>query len=92
MLQMSGAKMKAMKYGSARVLTDDHTPALQLAALKKVGCKTVFKDEDLLGSTANRTVLLHCLKKLENGDTRKISTTSAFCITKGKEYRRNCIS
>ena len=35
----------AMKYGYARVSTDDQNPALQLAALKKAGCQTVFKDE-----------------------------------------------
>jgi DNA invertase Pin-like site-specific DNA recombinase len=37
-----------MKYGYARVSTDDQTPALQLAALKKAGCKTIFKDNGLL--------------------------------------------
>jgi DNA invertase Pin-like site-specific DNA recombinase len=40
--------MEAMKYGYARVSTDDQTPALQLAALQKAGCKTVFKDDGLL--------------------------------------------
>jgi DNA invertase Pin-like site-specific DNA recombinase len=40
-----------MKYGYARVSTEDQTPALQLAALKKAGCKTVFKDEGLSGAT-----------------------------------------
>jgi DNA invertase Pin-like site-specific DNA recombinase len=69
MLQMFSAKMKAMKYGYARVSTDDQTPALQLAALKKAGCKTVFKDEGLSGATTKRPSLLRCLKKLENGDT-----------------------
>jgi len=34
-----------MKYGYARVSTDDQNPALQLAALKKAGCQTVFQDE-----------------------------------------------
>ena len=36
-----------MKYGYARVSTEDQNPALQLAALKKAGCKTetIFKDE-----------------------------------------------
>ena len=34
-----------MKYGYARVSTEDQNPAMQLAALKKAGCKTVFKDE-----------------------------------------------
>jgi len=58
-----------MKYGYARVSTDDQTPALQLAALKKAGCKTVFKDDGLSGATAKRPALLRCLKKLEPGDT-----------------------
>jgi len=35
--------MEGMKYGYARVSTDDQNPALQLAALKNVGCKTVFQ-------------------------------------------------
>jgi len=35
-----------MKIGYARVSTDDQTPALRLAALKRAGCKTVFKDGD----------------------------------------------
>lgn len=58
-----------MKYGYARVSTDDQTPALQLVALKKAGCKNVFKDEGLSGATTKRPALLRCLKKLENGDT-----------------------
>ena len=58
-----------MKYGYARVSTDDQNPALQLAALKKAGCKTIFKDEGLSGATTKRPALLRCLKKLEHGDT-----------------------
>ena len=58
-----------MKYGYARVSTDDQNPALQLAALKKAGCKTVFKDDGLSGATTKRPALLRCLKKLEHGDT-----------------------
>src|ERR1039458_5477927 len=61
--------MEGMKYGYARVSTDDQTPALQLAALKKAGCKTVFKDDGLSGATTKRPALLRCLKKLEHGDT-----------------------
>jgi DNA invertase Pin-like site-specific DNA recombinase len=60
--------MAGMKYGYARVSTDDQTPALQLAALKKAGCKTIFNDDGLSGATTNRPALLRCLKKLEHGD------------------------
>src|ERR1017187_9569812 len=58
-----------MKYGYARVSTDDQSPALQLAALQKAGCKTIFKDAGLSGATTKRPALLRCLKKLERGDT-----------------------
>jgi len=58
-----------MKYGYARVSTEDQTPALQLASLKKAGCKTIFKDDGLSGATTKRPALLRCLKKLEHGDT-----------------------
>src|ERR1019366_5826098 len=61
--------MGGMKYCYARVSTDDQNPALQLAALKKAGCQTVFKDEGLSGATTKRPALLRCLKKLEHGDT-----------------------
>ena len=57
-----------MKYGYARVSTEDQNPAMQLAALKKDGCKTVFKDE-VTGAHVNRPALARCLKKLETGDT-----------------------
>ena len=58
-----------MKYGYARVSTDDQNPALQLAALKRSGCKTVFKDDGLSGATTKRPALLRCLKTLQHGDT-----------------------
>ena len=57
-----------MKYGYARVSTEDQNPAMQLAALKKVGCKTVFKDE-VTGAHVNRPALARCLKAFETGDT-----------------------
>ena len=58
-----------MKYGYARVSTDDQSPALQLTALKRAGCKTIFKDEGLSGATTKRPDLARCLKALEPGDT-----------------------
>ncbi len=42
---------------------------MQLAALKKARCKTVFKDEGLSGATTKRPALLRCLKTLQDGDT-----------------------
>ena len=58
-----------MKYGLARVSTDDQTPALQLAPLREAACKTVFKDDGLSGATTDRPALRRCLKKLEPGDS-----------------------
>jgi DNA invertase Pin-like site-specific DNA recombinase len=57
-----------MKYGYTRVSTDDQNPALQLAAVQKAGCKTVFKDDGISGATTRRPALLRCLKKLEHVD------------------------
>src|ERR1051326_5142795 len=57
-----------MKYGCARVSTEDQNPAMQLAALKKAGCKTVFKDE-VTGAHVKRPALTRCLKTLQTGDT-----------------------
>ena len=46
--------MKDMKYGYARVSRGDQNPALQLAALKNAGCKTVFKDDGIPGATTGQ--------------------------------------
>jgi len=58
-----------MKYGYARVSIDDQNTALQLAALKKAGCKTIFTDEGISGTTVKRPALTRCLKALRPGDT-----------------------
>jgi DNA invertase Pin-like site-specific DNA recombinase len=58
-----------MKYGYARVSTDDQNSDLQLTALKRAGCKTIFKDEGLSGATTKRPALIRCLKTLKQGDT-----------------------
>ena len=57
-----------MKYGYARVSTEDQNPAMQLAALKKAGCTKLFKDE-VTGAHINRPALTRCLKILQPGDT-----------------------
>jgi hypothetical protein len=41
---------------------------MQLAALKKAGCKTVFKHE-VTGAHVNRPALARSLKTLDTGDT-----------------------
>jgi DNA invertase Pin-like site-specific DNA recombinase len=61
--------MKGVKYGYARVSTDDQNPALQLAALKKSGCKTLFRDDGISGTVSRRPGLSRCLRKLPHGDT-----------------------
>jgi len=58
-----------MEYGYARVSTDDQNADLQLAALKRAGCESIFKDEGISGATIKRPALLRCLKALEPGDT-----------------------
>ena len=58
-----------MQYGYARISTIDQNPDMQLKALQRAGCKKVFKDEGISGSTAKRPALLRCLKALNDGDT-----------------------
>ena len=58
-----------MKYGYARVSTDDQNTDMQLAALKHAGCGKTFVDEGRSGATLSRPALQRCLKQLEHGDT-----------------------
>jgi|GEM_PF-1950213 len=60
-----------MKYGYACVSTDDQSAALQLAGLKRAGCKTLFKDEGLSGATTKRAALLRCLKASRDSQAGK---------------------
>jgi len=57
-----------MKYGYARVSTDDQKADLQLAALKKAGCEHVFTDT-ASGAASKRPELTRCLGSLRAGDT-----------------------
>jgi DNA invertase Pin-like site-specific DNA recombinase len=60
--------MEGMKYGYARICTEDQNAAMQHTALRQAGCKAIFTDE-LSGAMTKRPALLRCLKKLERGDT-----------------------
>jgi DNA invertase Pin-like site-specific DNA recombinase len=56
-----------MKIGYARVSTDDQNPALQIAALKRAGCKRIFTDT-ASGASRKRPQLNKCLKTLTAKD------------------------
>jgi len=58
-----------MKYGYARVSTNDQDAAMQLAALKKDGCKKIFTDKGISGAASKAPALLRLLKVLKYGDS-----------------------
>jgi len=58
-----------MKYGYARVSTDDQKADMQHRALYRAGCRELFTDDGKSGATTNRPRLQQCLKKLNTGDT-----------------------
>ena len=57
-----------MKYGYARVSTEDQKTDLQIAALKKAGCRHIFTDT-ASGASNKRPELTRCLESLRAGDT-----------------------
>jgi DNA invertase Pin-like site-specific DNA recombinase len=57
-----------MKYGYARVSTENRNPPMQLAGFKKTEYETVFKD-GVTGAHVNPPALARCLKVLETGDS-----------------------
>ena len=56
-----------MKIGYARVSTEDQNPDLQIQALKKAGCKTIYTDK-VGGTVIKRPHLERCLKTLNVDD------------------------
>ena len=58
-----------MKYGYARVSTDDQNADMQRAALEESRMQEDFHRDGLSGATTNRPALLRCLKTLKRGDT-----------------------
>lgn len=57
-----------MIYGYARVSTDEQNLNLQLDALERAGCETIFKDEGLSGAATNRPGLEEALITMQAGD------------------------
>jgi DNA invertase Pin-like site-specific DNA recombinase len=62
-------KARAVKYGYARVSTDDQNADMQHRALYRAGCRELFTDDGKSGATTKRPRLQQCLKKLNPGDT-----------------------
>lgn len=57
-----------MKYGYARVSTNDQKADLQIAALQSAGCEHIFTDT-ASGAASKRPELTRCLESLRAGDT-----------------------
>ena len=60
-----------MKYGYARVSTDDQNLALQLTTLRRAGCsaQSIFRDDGFSGATTERAGLHRCLETVQPADT-----------------------
>lgn len=58
-----------MKVGYARVSTEDQRLDLQLAALRRAGCKRIFEDRGVSGARMSRPGLERMLRSLRPGQT-----------------------
>lgn len=61
--------MGKLRFGYARVSTDDQTTALQADALKHAGCSRVYADKASGKASVARPQLEECLADLREGDT-----------------------
>ncbi|KIA78822.1 recombinase [Chromobacterium piscinae] len=61
--------MGKLRFGYARVSTDDQTTALQADALKLAGCSRVYADKASGKASVARPQLEECLADLREGDT-----------------------
>jgi len=57
-----------MKFGYARVSTQDQNLSLQIEALTQAGCNKIFEDK-ISGSRAERPGLAKLLEMMRDGDT-----------------------
>lgn len=57
-----------MLIGYARVSTDEQSTAMQLDALRAIGCERVFCDEGVSGAATDRSELNRALRTLAAGD------------------------
>ncbi len=63
------AQNRTVKYGYARVSTEDQNASMQRTALKKFGCQKIFTDDGKSGATTDRPEFQKSLKKLSKGDS-----------------------
>lgn len=64
-----GTNILGRKIGYVRVSDDDQTEALQVDALKAVGCELIYSDHGISGAQKHRQGLDGVLADLETGDT-----------------------
>jgi DNA invertase Pin-like site-specific DNA recombinase len=62
-------KPKGRKIGYIRVSDADQSEALQLDALKKAGCKKLYRDHGISGAKIARPALDQMMRDLRTGDT-----------------------
>ena len=84
-----------MMVGYARVSTHEQDAALQIDALRRVGCERIFRDEGFSGSIAARPALSQAIEALRPGDTLVTwrldrlgrSLSHLICLIAGLEKR-----
>jgi DNA invertase Pin-like site-specific DNA recombinase len=83
-----------VKYGYALISPLDSDPTIQLDALKKDGCKRIFKDEGIRVTSRNRPELVTCLETLKRGDTLtvwsldRIARSVRDLVNIGRDFRK----
>jgi DNA invertase Pin-like site-specific DNA recombinase len=62
------SRIDLMKVGYARVSTEEQSLALQIDALARAGCVTIFRDAAVSGAKSNRPSLDLLLQEIQPGD------------------------
>jgi DNA invertase Pin-like site-specific DNA recombinase len=66
-MSITNSNHSNLRFGYARVSTDDQELALQIDALKQAGCQRIYSE--IVSSSRNRPQLDECLRALRAGDT-----------------------